>query len=108
MAMMSVRNDYAGRLLLWLEPLGEDRWLRPDETFHIATDYHGDESAFSVVTWADEVYRADGIEQMAVWVEHGDFYATVTDSAGNSIECGHNRPVEIHRRWMAERRMSLP
>ncbi|MEV6924356.1 hypothetical protein AB0M46_07595 [Dactylosporangium sp. NPDC051485] len=103
MAIMEVRNGYAGWLLLWLEPLGEDRWLRPDEAFHIRSDYQGDKLAFTVVTWADEAYRADGIEQMAVWVEHGDFYAEVTDQAGNVIECGHNRPAEIHRRWTSAR-----
>jgi hypothetical protein len=28
---MDVHNDTAGWLVLWLEPFGEDRWLRPGE-----------------------------------------------------------------------------
>jgi hypothetical protein len=99
MAIMDLRNGSAGWMLMWLEPLGEDRWLRPGETFRIRSDYRGDELPFAVVASVSDEYRSDGIEQVAVWVEHGDFYAEVIDEAGNLIECGHNRPAEIHRRW---------
>ncbi|MFE4698526.1 hypothetical protein ACFRIC_15775 [Streptomyces sp. NPDC056738] len=99
MAVMDVRNDNKGWLVLWLEPLGEDRWLRPDETFRIRSDYDGDELAFSITSWVNEEDRAAGIENVTVWIEAGDFDVQVTDGAGNVVECGHHRPEEIDRKW---------
>ncbi|MFE1289749.1 hypothetical protein [Streptomyces sp. NPDC058751] len=99
MAVMEVCNDNTGLLVLWLEPLGEDRWLEPGEAFRVRSDYDGDELAFSVTCWADEEDRAAGIENVTVWVEAGDWDAQVTDRSGNVIECGHHRPEEIDRRW---------
>ncbi|MEV6104240.1 hypothetical protein AB0M28_05915 [Streptomyces sp. NPDC051940] len=101
MAVMEVRNDSKGWLILWLEPLGEDRWLEPGETFRIRSNYDGDELAFSVTCWVDEEDRAAGIENVAVWIEAGDCDAQVTDRAGNVVECGHHRPVEVDRKWTA-------
>ncbi|WP_052440120.1 hypothetical protein [Streptacidiphilus albus] len=101
MAVMDVRNDSKGWLVMWLEPLGEDRWLRPDETFRVRSDYNGDELAFSITFWVDDNDRSAGIENVAVWIENGDCYAEVVDRAGNLIECGHQRPAEVDRRWQA-------
>ncbi|MFJ2745123.1 hypothetical protein ACIO3O_36315 [Streptomyces sp. NPDC087440] len=92
MAVMDVRNDANGWLVLWLEPLGEDRWMKPGETFRIRTDYTGDELAFSVTGWVNGEERSGGIENLTVWVEGGGFEAEVTDEDGNPVECGHNRP----------------
>jgi hypothetical protein len=103
MAVMEVRNDHAGWLVLWLEPLGEDRWLRPGETFRIQSDYIGGELAFSVVSWVHDDDRAAGIENITVCIEHRDAYAQVTDRAGNILECGHQRPAEIDSTWAAAR-----
>ncbi|WP_432188045.1 hypothetical protein [Streptomyces sp. Tue6028] len=100
MAVVEVRNDSKGWLTMWLEPLGEDRWLKPDETFRVRSDYSGDELAFSVVFWVDDD-RSAGIENVAVWVEAGDCYAEVVDQAGSIVECGHQRPDEVNRRWAA-------
>ncbi len=100
---MDVRNDSTGWLTLWLEPLGEDRWLRPDETFRIRSDYNGDEPAFSVSFWVDEDDRSAGIENIAVWIESGDCYAEVVDRSGRLIECGHQRPEAVNRQWQAAR-----
>lgn len=99
MAALDVKNDSPGWLVLWLEPLGEDRWLKPGERFRVRTDYLGDEPALSVSYWSSPDDLAAGIENINVWVEHGDAYAEVTDSAGNLIECGHQRPDEVDRRW---------
>ncbi|MVU78482.1 hypothetical protein GPX89_14655 [Nocardia sp. ET3-3] len=103
MAVMDVCNDSTGWLILWLEPLGEDRWLRPSERVRIRTDYRGDDLAFSVTTWVDQRDRADGIENIAVCVENGDCRAEVTDANGAVVECGHQRPERIAKRWQAER-----
>ncbi|MFG2963705.1 hypothetical protein ACGFZS_10505 [Streptomyces sp. NPDC048288] len=101
MAVMEVRNDNAGRLIVWLEPLGEDRWLAPGEVFRIQSDYTGDDQAFSVTSWVNDEDRAAGIENITVWIDNGDCYAQVTDRAGNIIECGHQRPEEINMKWAA-------
>ncbi|MFI6387126.1 hypothetical protein ACIBHY_31670 [Nonomuraea sp. NPDC050547] len=101
MAVMEVRNDNTGWLIMWLEPLGEDRWLAPGEVFQVRSDYTGDDQAFSITCWVNDEDRAAGIENIAVWIDNGDCYAQVTDRAGNTIECGHRRPEEINRKWAA-------
>ncbi|WP_377272289.1 hypothetical protein [Peterkaempfera sp. SMS 1(5)a] len=100
MAVMDVHNDSQGWLTMWLEPLGEDRWLKPGEAFRVRSDYYGDELAFSVNFWRDDDPSAQ-IENVAVWIENGDCSAEVVDREGNVIECGHQRPDEINRRWQA-------
>ncbi|WP_371583125.1 hypothetical protein [Streptomyces sp. NBC_01314] len=100
---MDVRNDSKGWLTMWLEPLGEDRWLKPDETFRVRSNYNGDELAFSVTFWVEDDDRSAGIENIAVWIENGDCYAEVVDNEGNLIECGHQRPDDANRRWQAMR-----
>ncbi|MGW0782555.1 hypothetical protein [Streptomyces sp. NPDC002913] len=99
MAVMEVHNDNTGWLVMWLEPLGEDRWLAPGEVFRIRSDYTGDDQAFSITCWVDDEDRAAGIENVTVWIENGDCYAQVTDRAGNIIECGHQRPAQISMKW---------
>lgn len=103
MAVMDVRNDSQGWLTLWLEPLGEDRWLRPGETFRVRSDYNGEDLAFSVNTWVDEGDRSARIENIAVWIENGACDAEVADAAGTLLACGHQRPEEVDRRWEAAR-----
>ena len=101
MAVMEVRNDNTGWLIMWLEPLGEDRWLAPGEVFQVRSDYTGDDQAFSITCWGNDEDRAAGIENITVWIDNGDCDAQVTDRAGNIIECGHHRPEEINRKWAA-------
>jgi hypothetical protein len=69
--------------------------MRPGERFQVQTDYLGNDSAFSVSFWVDTDDKAAGIEHLTVWVEKGDCYAEVTDTAGNVVECGHQRPEEV-------------
>ncbi len=84
MAVMNVWNSSASWLILWLEPLGEDRWPRPGERFRIRSDYVGDDLAFTVDVWVDDTERAAGIEKIAVWVESGDWYAeTLAEKSGS-------------------------
>jgi hypothetical protein len=51
---MTIRNSYTGWFCLWLEPLGEDRWLRPSETLQINSDYDGDKADFEVDYWVND------------------------------------------------------
>lgn len=88
--------------MLWLEPLGEDRWLKAGEAVRITNDYNGERIAFSVSYWVDDRDREAGIENVTIWVNEGDAYAKVVDEAGHVLECGHQRPVEIDRKWQAD------
>jgi hypothetical protein len=97
--LLDITNSYAGWLTLWLEPLGEDRWLRPGETFRIRSDYNGEERDFLVDFWADDEDRSAGIENVTVSIERGNVYAEVTDNGGNLVECGHQRPAEAAEQW---------
>ncbi|GAA2847454.1 hypothetical protein Acy02nite_03230 [Actinoplanes cyaneus] len=96
---MDIRNSGTGWLVMWLEPLGEDRWLRPGEKFRVQDDYDGEEAPFTVDFWADVADRAAGIEHVAVWIEYGDCHATVTDETGAVIACGHQRPTGVDHEW---------
>jgi hypothetical protein len=101
---MAVRNDSAGCLVLWLEPLGEDFWLRPAETFQIRSAYAGDELEFVVNYWVNDDDRTAGIENVTLWIQNGDpFEVVVTDDTGTVVECGHGRPAEIAEKWAAQR-----
>src|SRR5215470_1419237 len=99
MAVMDVRNSSSGWLTLWLEPLGEDRWLSPDETLRVRSEYNGDEVAFFVDFSVSDDDRSAGIDNVTVWIEGGSTYAEVTDLQGQAVECGHQRPEEINDRW---------
>ncbi|MDX8051411.1 hypothetical protein SK571_18635 [Lentzea sp. BCCO 10_0798] len=92
MAVMDVHNDSAEWLVVWLEPLAHDYWLRRGEGIRIRTDYTGDELAFSVSTHATDADRAAGVENLVVYVENCDFHAEVTDQDGNVLELAHQRP----------------
>ncbi|MET7426803.1 hypothetical protein [Dactylosporangium sp. NPDC005555] len=99
MAIMDVHNDSDGLLVLWLEPWGEDRWLKPCETFHVRSDYDGVDAPFTVDHFEDDDDRAAGIANIAVWVNEGN--AEVTDGTGTRLECGHQRPEDVTRKWNA-------
>ncbi|MFF5233240.1 hypothetical protein [Dactylosporangium sp. NPDC000521] len=101
MAIMDLRNDSDGWLVLWLEPLGEDRWLKPGETVHIRSDHDGDDAPFTVDRLEDDD-EAAGIANIAVWVNGGA--AEVTDSSGTRLESGHQRPEEVTKKWSARLR----
>ena len=94
MAVVEVQNDFDHWLVLWLEPLGEDRWLRPGDRFRIRSNYNGDDLAFTVSLVADSAGVAAPVRNVVVWVQLGE-YAEVTGEAGAVIECGHQRPAEV-------------
>ncbi|MGW2037811.1 hypothetical protein [Streptomyces virginiae] len=105
MAVIDIHNDSKGWLTMWLEPLGEDRWLKPDEVFRVRSDYNGDELAFSINYWVDDADPS--VQNINVWIENGDCYAEVTDRSGAVVECGHQRPQETNRRWQQARAAGL-
>ena len=102
-----MHNDFNDWLVLWLEPLGEDRWLRPGDRFRIRSTYNGDDLAFTVSLVGDSAGVAAPVRNVAVWVQLGDSYAEVTDEAGAVIECGHRRPAEVSARWATQNEEAL-
>ncbi|MFE4458305.1 hypothetical protein ACFROC_13225 [Nocardia tengchongensis] len=106
MAQMDVANRSQSWLVLWLEPWGEDRWLKPGESFRITTDYHGEGLDFTVGFSVSDDGRCIRTENLTVWVEHGTRVEVTDSGTGGQIECGHQRPVEVEQAWW--QRIALP
>lgn len=69
-------------LVVWLEPWGEDYWMRPGDAITLESDATGDERF--EVSWHEE-----GI---VVW-QSSHRGCTVRDVSGAELECGHQRPA---------------
>ncbi|WP_327170192.1 hypothetical protein OG471_01065 [Streptomyces sp. NBC_01336] len=93
MPKIRLHNDSKKMLGIWVEPWGEDYWMKPEDQFTIVTDTpedaHSDEAPFEVV------FHDQGI---SVHVNIG-YVATVYDQSGNEAGCGHQRPLEVLRAW---------
>ncbi|MFD4535809.1 hypothetical protein ACFWNL_36665 [Kitasatospora sp. NPDC058397] len=93
MPKIRLSNDTEKTFGIWVEPWGEDYWMKPKEKFTIVTDTpkdtDSDETPFEVV------FHDQGA---SVWVNIG-YAATVYDHSGNELDCGHQRPVEVLRAW---------
>ncbi|MFH8387275.1 hypothetical protein ACH4E7_41275 [Kitasatospora sp. NPDC018058] len=87
-----VKNDTENMLCLWLEPWGSDHWMRPGEEFTVVTEGELEEAAFNVVI------HDQGI---SVWVNTANA-AEVFDKNGNEAPCGHQRPIEATRQFLAD------
>jgi hypothetical protein len=91
MPKTAVKNDTTDTLCLWLEPWGTDHWMQPGERYTITTDDDPDEPCF------ETVIHDQGI---SIWVNAGTD-AQVVDQDGNEVACGHQRPIEALREWLA-------
>ncbi|MEV6677361.1 hypothetical protein AB0N09_10910 [Streptomyces erythrochromogenes] len=86
---LPVENAGKGDLCLFIEPYGEDFYLRPGEGFTVAPEAEGIDVWFSTLVWEGGI---------TVWLyEDGDpakmvLEYTVTDANGTRLECGHQRP----------------
>jgi hypothetical protein len=81
MAILTVRNRSAAKTMaLYLEPWGEDYWLRPREEATVATGYDFKTDVFAVDM------NEHGIQ---LWVEANQ--AVVTSRDGTVLNCGHQR-----------------
>ncbi|MFJ3966115.1 hypothetical protein [Streptomyces sp. NPDC090036] len=93
MPKVRLSNDTKKTLGIWVEPWGEDYWMKSKEKFTIVTDTpkdsDPDEEPFEVV------FHDQGA---SVWVNTG-YEATVYDHSGNEVDCGHQRPIEVLRAW---------
>jgi hypothetical protein len=80
---MLVHNGGDELLELWLEPFGQDYWLRPGEVVTVTSYGEWDGHPF------ETVHEPGRIE---VWAS--SWFATVSDSDGNEIPAAHQRPRE--------------
>ncbi|MEU2494626.1 hypothetical protein [Streptomyces sp. NPDC007883] len=84
-----MENVGDGDLWLFIEPYGEDYWLKPGEVFTVTPEVEG------IDVWFSTAVCQEGI---TVWLyENGDpakvvLEYTVTDADGKQLECGHQRP----------------
>ena len=88
---LPVQNAGENLVSLFIEPYGEDFWLKPGETIIVTPAVDGIDVQFSVVVAADHI---------TVWLyEDGDPYKVivdyeVVDKGGTALECGHQRPAD--------------
>ncbi|MFD5641584.1 hypothetical protein ACFWIP_07385 [Streptomyces anulatus] len=84
-----MENAGASDLWLFIEPYGEDYWLKSGEVFAVAPEAAGSNVCFSIAV----------CQEGTVWLyEDGDptkvvLEYTVTDADGKRLECGHQRPA---------------
>ncbi|MFD5897718.1 hypothetical protein [Streptomyces sp. NPDC060366] len=78
-----MENAGASDLWLFVEPYGEDYWLKPGEAFVVAPEAAGIDVCFSIAVCQ---------EGITVWLyEDGDPTKVVLEY-GERLECGHQRP----------------
>lgn len=89
---MPVKNLGASELCLFIEPYGEDYWLKPGEALTVGPEAEG------IDVWFDTYASRDCI---TVWLyEDGDptkvvLDYVVVDADGTRLDCGHQRPPRL-------------
>jgi hypothetical protein len=83
---LPVENVGERLVLLFVEPLGNDYWMKPEDAFVVVGGGEVADSEFSIDSMPDHVI---------VWVNEGDPFAVkVFDQAsGVELECGFQRPA---------------
>ncbi|MET9606315.1 hypothetical protein ABZZ17_14755 [Streptomyces sp. NPDC006512] len=80
---MLVENSGTELLELWLEPFGQDYWLRPGEAFLVTSYGSWDDRPFEIAHEPDRIQ---------IWAS--SCFATVTFRDGTEVPGGHQRPRE--------------
>ena len=80
---MLVHNGGDELLELWLEPFGQDYWLRPGEVVTVTSYGDWDDHPFETVHEPGRI---------SVWAV--SWFATVSDHDGNEVPGAHQRPRE--------------
>lgn len=88
---LRIQNGDDNLLELVLEPYGRDYWMRPGEVFIITTVGSDQGHPFPGTFHTDEPFEMD-YRSGSVTVHFNGVYAQVTDTHGNELECGHQRP----------------
>ncbi|MFJ3842275.1 hypothetical protein ACIPY6_43295 [Streptomyces sp. NPDC090054] len=86
---LPVENGGDESLCLFIEPYGEDYWLKPGEVFTVAPEVEGIDVWFSTVVWKGgiTVWPYEDGDPVKIVMEY-----TVSDANGTRLECGHQRP----------------
>ena len=90
-----VRNVGDGMVCLFVEPLGEDFWMKPGDAFTVTGGPDVADSEFAINTMPGYVI---------VWVHTGDCYTVtvVDENSGQVLPCGHQSPgAAAARSWPA-------
>ncbi|MGW6207794.1 hypothetical protein ACWF9B_29675 [Streptomyces sp. NPDC055089] len=88
-----VQNDGKEHLQLWLEPFGQDYWLKPGEAAYVT----------SYGTWNDHPFETiHETDCLTVWAT--SWFATVSDLGGNEFPPGPRGERPSRRRWRWRRR----
>ncbi|GAA5010701.1 hypothetical protein [Kitasatospora paranensis] len=82
-----VANQGEDLLLLMLEPLGEDYWLRPGEVVQVVSRGPVQSGPVFAVR-----HGGDSVEVCC-----NSFFGTVEDEHGSPLDCGHQRPPGAFR-----------
>jgi hypothetical protein len=84
MPRLVVRNDNAGLLGIWVEPIGEDYWVTPGSSLTVAANASHDE--------VEVIWHEQGL---SVWMSDADSYGfVVTTEDGSPVPCGYQRPPQ--------------
>lgn len=82
---LPVANNGDRLLELWLEPVGQDYWLRPGESVVVTSYGHWDGHPFETAHEPDRI---------TVWCT--SWFATVTGHDGQEVPGGHQRPDGVY------------
>jgi hypothetical protein len=82
---MIVHNSGDSLLELWLEPFGQDYWLRPGEDATVTSYGRWDDHPFEVSHESDRI---------TVWAT--SCFATVSDDSGKEILGAYQRPPGLY------------
>lgn len=80
-----VENNGDRLLELFLEPVGQDYWLKPGESVVVTSYGHWDDHPFETAHEPDRI---------TVWCT--SWFATVTDRAGQEVPGAHQRPDGVY------------
>lgn len=91
MNRLPVQNGSKDLFCLFIEPYGEDFWLRPGDEFIVVPGDDAPDPQFTVVAATDRqvVWIFEGGDPEKVVVDY-----SVIDSNGTELECGYQWPAE--------------
>ncbi|MFD8597503.1 hypothetical protein ACFV1L_21115 [Kitasatospora sp. NPDC059646] len=93
MNRLPVQNGGEDLVCLFIEPYGEDFWLKPGDEFTVVPTDDAPDPQFTVVSAPDRlvVWIFEGGNPMNVIADY-----TVVDSNGSELECGHQHPSAVN------------
>ena len=81
-ASIRVTNDVSDLLCVFIEPCGEDYWIRRRQVLHLVADIGGE--AIEIIAHP---------QGLSVWAGAAD-HVDAQDEEGRPLVCGHQRPPD--------------